>query len=106
MKKKLLFTLMFAFIGVNYYAQPGSGGTSGSCASTVLGSFATCLSNHGVSYYMVDAGDEIYLYGTGSPPPGQITSCMVQYDNDRSSCPEAPVVIDKTGIYVGKTAAR
>ena len=106
MKKKILLTMVNALIGVNYYAQPGTGGTGGSCSTSVLNTLSNCLTGNGVSYYVVDAGGEYYLYAQGTPPPGQINQCIVQYNQDRSTCPSAPLVTDITGTNGSKKPAR
>lgn len=106
MKKKILLTVIIALLGVNHFAQPGTGGTSGSCSTSILSSLTNCLTGNGVSFYVVDAGDEYYLYGQGTPPPGQITQCLVQYNIARVLCPEAPLVTNRTGTTGSKKTAR
>ena len=106
MKKTILLTLALSLTGVNYFAQPGSGGTSGSCVNTMLSSLASCLSGNGVTFYIIDTGTELDLYGIGSPPPGQIISCLVHYNADRVSCPAAPLIVNKTSLASSKKVAR
>jgi hypothetical protein len=73
----------------------GSGSGSGGCVTICLTDLADCLANNGINYSVVQGSNgQLILTATGSPPPGQINSCIVHYNQDRSSCPEAPVVVN------------
>ena len=95
MKKALLLTLILTGFQTTYYAQR-LGTTSTACVDDCLNELGECLTSNGVSFNVIDTGSEIYLYGIGAVPPGQINSCIVHYNHDRGSCPAAPVITDKT----------
>lgn len=115
MEKKLVLAIAFTLMSINFYSQPGGSGTTatgggsgsggGACITALFSELADCLSSHGVTYSIVSAGSQLYLYAQGSPPPGSITSCLVQYDNSSNDCPDAPVIINQTGS-TGRKIAR
>lgn len=115
MIKRIFFAIVFTLVSINFYSQIGGSGTSasgsgsgsgGGCISTLFTTLANCLSDNGISYSMLSAGDVLYLYAQGTPPPGQITSCLAQYDSNRSECEDAPVIVNQTGTTNGIKRAR
>lgn len=114
MIKRIFFAMVFTLLSINFYSQiggtgtsaSGSGGGSSSCVSTLFAELADCLSDNGISYSMISTGNALYLYAQGSPPPGQITSCLADYDDDRDDCEDAPVIVNQTGTNNGIKRAR
>lgn len=93
MKKiALLLTGFLTAMQVNYYAQETK------CAPTLLMDLNSCFASNNLSASIVYSSDGYSgsVFFEGNPPPGLIQSCLVQYDHDRESCPDAPVLISDT----------
>lgn len=89
MKKLLLLTAIFTLIQVN-------SSLGDNCAKTSFNDLVTCLNDNNVTFNYTYSGSTIYISGLGNCPPGQIQSCIAQYNSQTNDCPDAPVVVNST----------
>lgn len=106
MKKLVLIaTLVCSFQMLN--AQMTTGEKGSDCSTQVLNDLNSCLTSNNITY--VETTDEsgiVHITAQGNPPPGQIQSCIAQYNQSTTDCPDAPVVVNDTpnnGNQIGKT---
>lgn len=100
--KKLIFTavaLVGSFVLVPelnaQFGMSASGpAAGGNCANTCINALRGCLDENEVSFDLNQgSGGTMYLSTYGSFPPGQLTSCVAQYNSCRHSCPSAPAIV-------------
>lgn len=94
MKKiALLLTVVLTSMQVNYYAQEET-----KCAPTLLMNLNDCFvsSNLYASLVYSSDGYSASVFFEGNPNVGLVTACMTQYDHDRISCPDAPLLVTDT----------
>lgn len=89
MKKLLVLTAIFTLIKVN-------SSLGDNCPKTLFNDLITCLNNNNVSFSYTYSGNTIYISGLANCPPGQIQSCIAQYNAQTNDCPDAPVVVNST----------
>lgn len=89
MKKLLVLTAIFTLIQVN-------SSLGDNCSKTLFNNLITCLNNNNVSFSYTYSGNTIYISGLANCPPGQIQSCIAQYNAQTNDCPDAPVVVNST----------
>lgn len=94
MKKLIVFS---AFIGllipVSSNSQNSEEGGGGSCAQSLGNTLLACFSGNDVTGQWYGGGSTLYFAPDAGIPYGQVNSCVVQYNNARSSCPGAPLVV-------------
>ena len=104
---KKLFLILFIIGGLQMsYAQMTTEGKGTDCATQLMNDLNSCLTSNSITYDVTTGENGIvYITAQGSPPPGQIQSCIAQYNQPRTDCPEAPVVENNTpnnGNQIGK----
>lgn len=96
MKKiALLLTGFLTILQVNFYAQDET-----KCAPTLLMDLNSCFVSNNLSASLIYSSDgySASVFFEGNPNIGLITACVTQYDHDRISCPDAPVIVADTYI--------
>jgi hypothetical protein len=93
MKKVALLTGLLTVMQVNYFAQEEV-----KCAPQTLASLSDCLMGHGIASSLIYSSDgsSASLFFEGTPNAGNVNACLVQYNVDRSSCPDAPLILQET----------
>lgn len=104
MKKALFLILVLVGLSSNQFAQKPW--ETSQCAMTCFDALGFCLDANAVMYTMTYTDNEVTIYGEGVVPPGKINSCIAQYNQNRSSCPSAPVVVNGTPITLGRVSGR
>lgn len=99
----------------NTSSNNGSGSSSNSCSISLINDLQACLNAIGsddddddgddggssgssatASFQVVNgSGSSLYIYATGSYNSSQLSSCMANYNSNKSSCPSAPNLIKK-----------
>jgi hypothetical protein len=106
MKKVTLIAIFASAIQVGY-AQMTNDGKGNDCSTQAINDFNACLLSNNITSEMVyDGNSTIYLTAQGNPPPGQIQSCIAHYDQSRTDCPQAPVIVNNSsnnGNQLAKT---
>lgn len=67
-----------------------------SCQSHAIENLESCVGGNEISYTLSFSGGNVYLYAYGSFPPGQLNSCVSQYNAERNQCPDAPVLLTRS----------
>lgn len=105
MKKLFLIAILIGWLqGVN--AQMTTGGKGSDCATQTMNELTSCLSSNNITFDMNSDGSGIVsIIAQNNTPPGQIQSCIAQYNQSKADCPDLPEVINTTsnGNQIGKT---
>jgi hypothetical protein len=99
MKKIALLTAALTFMQLNYYAQEEK------CAPTLLSNLSSCFVGYGISASLIMSSDGASgsLFFEGTPNGGNVTACLAQYNSDRNSCPQAPLIVTETHLTFRST---
>ncbi|OFY87759.1 MAG: hypothetical protein A3F72_02650 [Bacteroidetes bacterium RIFCSPLOWO2_12_FULL_35_15] len=105
MKKLFLLAILIGWLqGVN--AQMTTGGKGSDCATYAMNELTSCLSSNNILYDMTtDESGIVFIVTQGNPPPGQIQSCIAQYNQFRADCSDLPIVVNNSssGNQIEKT---
>ena len=100
--KKVLFILFVSVLVPNWGTGQGFDSFY-DCSPPLLSSLQSCFNNNDVTGTFSGGGATIYFQYTPGIPYGQVNSCVVQYNHNRSSCPTAPLVVIGTSTKVKKS---
>lgn len=73
------------------------------CTPPLLANLQSCFDNNDVTGTFTGGGSTIYFQATPGIPYGQVNSCVVQYNHNRTSCPTAPLVVIGSGTKTKKS---